>query len=95
MNLRITILSTKLCVSILLFVFKFVYDFGLIVQRGHTIKGKSVDVKKALNKNDMQQGGGPMGGGPMGGGHMGRGGPRGGGRGGRAGNMQGKHSCFL
>lgn len=53
-----------------------------VVQRGHTIKNKSVDVKKALSKNDMQQGGGPMGGGggPMMGG---RGGPRGG-RGGRS-----------
>lgn len=52
------------------------------MQRGHTIKNKSVDVKKALSKNDMQQGGGPMGGGggPMMGG---RGGHRGG-RGGRS-----------
>ncbi|XP_066256647.1 heterogeneous nuclear ribonucleoprotein A1, A2/B1 homolog isoform X1 [Euwallacea similis] len=61
----------------------------IVLHRGHTINNKSVDVKKALSKNDMQQGGGSMGGGPMGGGSMGRGGHRGGsGRGGRGG-MQG------
>ncbi|CAG9768797.1 unnamed protein product [Ceutorhynchus assimilis] len=62
----------------------------IVLHRGHTIKGKPVDVKKALHRNDIQQGGGgggaPMGGSPMGG----RGGRGGGGRsGGRSGNMQG------
>lgn len=52
----------------------------IVLHRGHTVKGKTVDVKKALNKADMQQGGGPMGG-PSGG----RGGRAGGGRGGHQG----------
>ena len=51
------------------------------LEQNHEIKGRRVDVNKAIKKEDM--GGGPMGGGPMNGG-MGRGGMpgRGGGRGG-------------
>ncbi|KAL1489401.1 hypothetical protein ABEB36_014302 [Hypothenemus hampei] len=64
----------------------------IVLQRGHTIKNKAVDVRKALNKNDMQQGGGtpvnrggtrgraPRSGhqqGPPGGGYQAWGGPQG------------------
>lgn len=59
------------------------------VYRNHQIRGKHIDVKKALSKAEMErhQGGGGGGGG---GGNMGgfRGGPRGGG-GGRGGNFHG------
>ncbi|ENN72176.1 heterogeneous nuclear ribonucleoprotein A1, A2/B1 homolog [Dendroctonus ponderosae] len=56
----------------------------IVLKRSHTIKNKVVDVKKALNKIDMQQGG-------QVGGSMGRGGHRGGGRGGRSNNQGGGH----
>ncbi|CAH1173749.1 unnamed protein product [Phaedon cochleariae] len=49
----------------------------IVLQRSHNIKGKHVDVKKALSKAEMERGGGGQGG--RGGG---RGGPSQGGRGG-------------
>ncbi|XP_074033188.1 heterogeneous nuclear ribonucleoprotein 87F isoform X2 [Leptinotarsa decemlineata] len=54
----------------------------IVLQRNHNIKGKHVDVKKALSKAEMDRSGG--GGGP--------GGPRGGGRGG--GQMGGRGGNF-
>ncbi|EDV49199.1 heterogeneous nuclear ribonucleoprotein 87F [Drosophila erecta] len=60
----------------------------IILQKNHTIKNKSLDVKKAIAKQDMdRQGGGGGGGG--GGGQGGRGGPRAGGRGGQGDRGQG------
>ncbi|XP_017084601.1 LOW QUALITY PROTEIN: heterogeneous nuclear ribonucleoprotein 87F [Drosophila eugracilis] len=59
----------------------------IILQKNHTIKNKSLDVKKAIAKQDMdRQGGGGGGGGGQGGG---RGGPRIGGRGGQGDRGQG------
>ncbi|XP_016961210.1 heterogeneous nuclear ribonucleoprotein 87F [Drosophila biarmipes] len=60
----------------------------IILQKNHTIKNKSLDVKKAIAKQDMdrQGGGGGGGGGAPGGG---RGGPRVGGRGGQGDRGQG------
>jgi len=56
----------------------------IILQKNHTIKNKSLDVKKAIAKQDMdRQGGGGGGGGGGGAPGGGRGGPRIGGRGGQ------------
>lgn len=61
--------------------------FFFLVQRSHQIRGKHIDVKKALSKAEMA-GQGP--GGRAGGG--GRGGPRGGGGGGGGGSWGGRGS---
>nr|XP_036674395.1 heterogeneous nuclear ribonucleoprotein 87F [Drosophila suzukii] len=62
----------------------------IILQKNHTIKNKSLDVKKAIAKQDMdRQGGGGGGGGGGGAPGGGRGGPRIGGRGGQGDRGQG------
>lgn len=70
----------KICCEylLLLILFCFFHNIFLAAQRSHSIRGKHVDVKKALSKAEMDRsgGGGPGG---MGGGGGPRGGPRGGG----------------
>ncbi|XP_033215865.1 heterogeneous nuclear ribonucleoprotein A1, A2/B1 homolog isoform X2 [Belonocnema kinseyi] len=65
----------------------------ICLQRNHQIRGKHVDVKKALSKAEMASatsGGGGGGGRGGGGGGGGRGGPRGGNSGGGGGNWGGR-----
>ncbi|KAH8312744.1 hypothetical protein KR044_012625 [Drosophila immigrans] len=62
----------------------------IILQKTHNIKNKTLDVKKAIAKQDMdRQGGGGGGGGGVGGGRGGPGGRAGGGRGGDRGGQGG------
>lgn len=77
------------CKFVFNFVFSFIVKFatvmyfGSLVQRNHAIRGKHIDVKKALSKSEMERSGG--GAGSSGGGRGGSGGGRGGNR--NIGNM--------